>query len=61
MRKFYFPITFCAMFLDRFAKWTLGRNISLDDRIPAIPGFLSLTDVENRGAACGLFADSTSE
>jgi signal peptidase II len=61
MRKFYFLIAFCAMFLDRFAKWAVGRNISLDDCIPVIPGFLSLTHVENRGAAFGLFADSTSE
>jgi len=61
MRKFYFLIAFCAMFLDRFAKWAVGRNISFDDSIPVIPGFLSLTHVENRGAAFGLFADSTSE
>jgi signal peptidase II len=61
MRKFYFLIAFWAMFLDRFAKWALGRNISLDDSIPIIPGFLSLTHLENRGAAFGLFADSASE
>ncbi len=61
MRKFYFLIACCAMFLDRFAKWAIGRNISLDDSIPVIPGFLSLTHLENRGAAFGLFADSASE
>jgi len=61
MRKFYFLIASCAMLLDRFAKWVLGQNISPDDSIPVVPGFLSLTHLENRGGAFGLFADSASE
>jgi signal peptidase II len=61
MRKFYFLIACCAVVLDHFAKWAIGRNVSLDDSVPVIPGFLSLTHVENRGAAFGLFGDAASE
>jgi len=61
MRKYHFLIAFLVVSLDRLAKLSVERNISLHDSISVIPGFFRLTHVENRGAAFGLFADSPSE
>lgn len=61
MRKYHFLIAFLVVLLDRLAKLSVERNISLHDSISVIPGFFRLTHVENRGAAFGLFADSPSE
>ncbi|HEX3354952.1 MAG: signal peptidase II [Terriglobales bacterium] len=60
-RGFHFLIAVLVLVLDRAAKWVVARNISLHDNIQIIPGFFRLTHVENRGAAFGLFADSSSE
>jgi len=40
-------------------KWVIGSAIPLHDSWPVIPGFFRLTHVKNRGAAFGIFADST--
>jgi signal peptidase II len=61
MRKYHFLIAFFVVLLDRLAKLSVERNISLHDSISVIPGFFRLTHVENRGAAFGLFADAPSE
>ena len=61
MRKYHFLIAFLVVLLDRLAKLSVQRNISLHDSVSIIPGFFRLTHVENRGAAFGLFADSPSE
>lgn len=61
MRKYHFLIAFIVVLLDRLAKLSVERNISLHDSISVIPGFFRLTHIENRGAAFGLFADSPSE
>src|SRR5881397_3607474 len=60
-RGFHFVIALLVIVLDRAAKWTIARNISLHESIQVIPGFFRITHVENRGAAFGLFADSPSE
>jgi signal peptidase II len=59
MRKFYFLIALCVVVLDRFTKWAVARYIPLHDSITVIPGLFQISHVENRGAAFGLFADST--
>src|SRR5437763_14536758 len=61
MRKYHVLIAFFVILLDRLAKLSVERHISLHDSISVIPGFFRLTHVENRGAAFGLFADSPSE
>lgn len=61
MRKFHFFIALIVVVLDRAAKWSIERSISLHDSIQIIPNFFRLTHVENTGAAFGLFADSPSE
>jgi signal peptidase II len=61
MRRFHFLISLGVILLDQFTKWLVNRSISLHDSIVLIPGFLKLTNVQNQGAAFGLFADSTSQ
>ena len=61
MRKYHFLLAFLVVLLDRLAKWSVQRNISLHDSRQIIPGFFRLTHVENTGAAFGLFAESPSE
>jgi signal peptidase II len=60
MRRFHFLIALLVVCLDRAAKWTVAKKIPLHDGVQIIPGFFRLSHVENRGAAFGLFADSTS-
>ncbi len=61
MRRYHLLIAVFVVFLDRLAKWSVERSISLHDSIQIIPGFFRITHVENRGAAFGLFADSPSQ
>jgi signal peptidase II len=61
MRRFHFLISLGVILLDQFTKWLVNRSITLHDSVVLIPGFLKLTNVQNQGAAFGLFADSTSE
>src|SRR5713101_10033990 len=61
MRRYHLLIAVFVVFLDRLAKWSVERSISLHDSIQIIPGFFRITHVENRGAAFGLFAESPSE
>ena len=60
MRKFHLLIAAFVVLLDRLAKLAVERKIPLHDGIQIIPGFFRLTHLENRGAAFGLFADSSS-
>jgi signal peptidase II len=53
-------ITFSVLFLDRFTKWLVIRNIGLEDSIAVIPGLFRLTHLENPGAAFSIFAESAS-
>ncbi len=61
MRKYYFLIAAIVVALDRGTKWLVAQKINLHDSIPIIPSFFSLTHVENRGAAFGLFDDSPTQ
>jgi len=59
MRKYFFLIALAVVLLDRLTKWAVAQYISLHDSIAVIPGLFHISHVENRGAAFGLFADST--
>ena len=61
MRKYHFLIAVGVVLFDRLAKWVVETNVRLHDSIAVVPGFFNLTHVQNRGAAFGLFAESTSE
>jgi signal peptidase II len=47
--------------LDQASKWIVARSISLNDAIPVIPGFFSISHVLNPGAAFSLFANAPSD
>src|SRR5258708_26347042 len=47
--------------IDRLTKWLIESRLSAMDSHVVIPGFFEIVHSENRGAAFGLFADSTSE
>ena len=59
MRKYFFLIATSVIVLDRLSKWAVARYIPLHESLTVIPGLFHITHVENRGAAFGLFADST--
>lgn len=50
-----------AILLDRVTKVLIERMLPTNDFINVIPGLFQITHVHNRGAAFGLFSDSTSE
>ena len=59
MRKYFFLIAASVIVLDRLTKWAVATYIPLHESLTIIPGLFHITHVENRGAAFGLFADST--
>jgi len=61
MRKYFFLIAAIVLLLDRITKWAVASNIATGIRVPVIPGFFSLTHVENAGAAFGLFAEPAAQ
>jgi signal peptidase II len=59
MRRLHLLIALAVFAADQLTKWVIGSAIPLHDSWPVIPGFFRLTHVKNRGAAFGIFADST--
>lgn len=60
--RFYpFAISAGVFIADRITKRLIRDHVSPWDNHTVIPGFFSIVHTENRGAAFGLFADSTSE
>jgi signal peptidase II len=58
LRALYLAIAAVVVALDRLTKLYIARHIELDfGSVRVIPGFFSLTHVENRGAAFSMFAD----
>lgn len=47
--------------IDRLTKWIIESRLSAFDTRPVIPGFFEIVHSQNRGAAFGLFSESTSE
>ena len=61
MRKYFFLIAALVLLLDRITKRVVAANIAPHVSVSVIPGFFSLTHVENAGAAFGLFAESPAQ
>lgn len=61
MRKWHLAIAVAVVVLDRFTKWLVENRLDLHDTINVVPGFFRITHVQNKGAAFGLFAETTSE
>jgi signal peptidase II len=47
--------------VDRVTKWIIETHVSMTETHTVIPGFFDIVHSQNRGAAFGLFHDSTSE
>jgi signal peptidase II len=61
LRFYPFLVSAGVFALDRITKQIIRDHVSFWDNHPVIPGFFSIVHTENRGAAFGLFAESTSE
>ena len=61
MRRYHFLIAAVVLLADRISKLLVFRYISLHDTVSILPGFFRLTHVQNRGAAFGLGAESSSQ
>jgi signal peptidase II len=61
IRKYYFLAALLVVILDRATKWLVAQKINLHDSITVIPGFFSLTHVQNHGAAFGIFDESPTQ
>ena len=60
-RPWSLAIAFVVFVLDRFTKVLIERNLSVWDTVRVIPGFFNIVHTKNRGAAFGVFSDSSSE
>jgi signal peptidase II len=61
LRKYFFLIAAIVVVLDRISKWAVASSMLLRESVIVIPGFFSITHVQNTGAAFGLFAESTAQ
>ena len=61
MRKYFLVIAIVVLALDRLTKWAVASNIAPGGSVVVVPGFFSLTHVQNTGAAFGLFADYSAQ
>ena len=52
-------VTVISLVLDQWTKWLVDQKMALHESIPLIDNFLALTYVRNKGAAFGIFADSS--
>jgi signal peptidase II len=56
--RFFLQLIFPLYVADQVTKGLVLRNISLDEFLPVIPGFLHIVQVHNTGAAFGMLKDS---
>ena len=61
LRWIHLVIALSAILLDRVSKIVIERTLPINGAVNVIPGLFQITHVHNRGAAFGLFADSSSE
>lgn len=55
-----FLVAAAIFVLDRVTKLLIRQRVGVWDNYPVIPKFFSIVHTENRGAAFGMFADSSS-
>ncbi len=61
LRWIHLIVAIGAILLDRVTKNLIENLLPTGRTITVIPGFFQITHVHNRGAAFGLFSESTSE
>jgi len=52
-------VTIISLVLDQWTKQLVDKNFALHESVSLIDNFLALTYVRNKGAAFGIFADSS--
>ena len=57
----YLALAGAVFALDQSTKWIVMQAIALNDAIPVVPGFFSISHVLNPGAAFSLFANAPSD
>lgn len=50
----YYIVALLAFLVDQVTKWIVTTNMTIDQKIPFIPGLIGLTSIRNRGAAFGI-------
>lgn len=60
LRARYFILAGVIVLVDQASKWLVGQWLVLSETRILIPGLFNLTHVRNRGAAFGLFSDTSS-
>jgi len=53
----YLIVAVIILIIDQIAKYWTNANLVVDSASPIIPGFVQLTNVQNRGAAFGILQD----
>ena len=53
----YLIVAVIILIIDQIAKYWTNANLVVDSASPIIPGFVQLTNVQNTGAAFGIFKD----
>ncbi|WP_336788490.1 signal peptidase II [Paenibacillus sp. MMO-177] len=53
MLRFYIVALF-AFLVDQVTKWIVATYMTIDQKIPFIPGLIGFTSIRNRGAAFGI-------
>lgn len=53
----YLIVAVIILIIDQIAKYWVNANLIVDSASPIIPGFVQLTNVQNTGAAFGIFKD----
>jgi signal peptidase II len=57
-RRPYLLLLLVVVVLDQVTKWLVDRSMDLHDSRVVVEGLVSLTYVQNRGAAFGVFSDA---
>ncbi|MEO7145233.1 MAG: signal peptidase II [Bryobacteraceae bacterium] len=58
-RLFPFAIAAAVFVLDRITKWIIQTRVTAWDSLVVIPDFFNIVHAENRGAAFGIFSESS--
>lgn len=50
----YYIVALLAFLVDQVTKWIVATYMTIDQKIPFIPGLIGFTSIRNRGAAFGI-------
>jgi|SRR5690625_3026540 len=53
----YYLLALFVIIIDQWSKWVIVQKMELQEQIPVIDGFFSITSHRNKGAAWGILQD----